>query len=509
MGSRTRVALILAVASVAAVCFLSQVEDQHETALQEISQMSTGFDEEDPLLAKAAESAVTGKAVDAESIHKHIVELKAYCVGVHQKVTDMYEHQTASIVPFILAFGKDAKTENIILEYSQTYAKLEERFTSGMGMYILKHMNKAMLAGDGVLTMLGKKYTFDFIALGFTHLPQYLKELTVSLSDYRYKYSEIEKLADNAEAKAASKFLKDKQDTAYTAFLERAQAKADASGVNPYRNVYDAAMKAEYAAYLHAVSVVPTNHRMHAAVQMPAGYAAAMATRAANKDRMGKTPDAETDAEIEKEAADAAKWFIRALTKNTATSAGLIDNLEQEALGVTLKLTTSDKLDAESSMEPTVKIVGSLGSVTAQIFAVPPPGETLMQQIPSDHPIGKLQSITITSDPLSKDPWQCKQLSARVGANLTFVEMAEQMFWLDADANVVHHGLFISKVAWTLSTGGPVESQIYVSPDEVVADDVTESVAPTKGIDASAPYPANATNLAATNADFADIFGHD
>ena len=32
--------------------------------------------EEDPLLAKAAESGVTGKAVDADKIHKHIVELK-------------------------------------------------------------------------------------------------------------------------------------------------------------------------------------------------------------------------------------------------------------------------------------------------------------------------------------------------------------------------------------------------------------------------------------------------
>ena len=34
-----------------------------------------------------------------------------------------------------------------------------------MGMYILKHMNKAMLAGDGVLTMLGREYVFDYIAV--------------------------------------------------------------------------------------------------------------------------------------------------------------------------------------------------------------------------------------------------------------------------------------------------------------------------------------------------------
>jgi len=456
--------------------------------------------EEDPLLAKAAESGVTGKAVDADKIHKHIVELKAYCVGVQEKVLDMFEHQSASIVPFILAFGKDAKNENIILEYAQTYAKLEEEWTSGMGMYILKHMNKAMLAGDGVLTMLGREYVFDYIALGFTHLPRYLKGLTVSITNYRYKLDEIEKLADNAEAKAAAKFLKDKQNSAYMAFVERAQAKADADGVSPYRNVYDAAVKAEYAAYLHAVSVVPENHRMHAAVQMPAGYAAAVATRAANNDRKRKT----TDEEIQKEAADAAKWFIKTLTKNTATSAGLIANLEQEALGVTLKLTTSEKLDAESAMEPTVKIVGSQGEVTAQIFAVPLPGETLLQQIPSEHPIGEIQSITITADLLSKDPWQCKQLSARVGANVTFVEMSQQMFWLDKEASVTSHGLFKSSYEWTL-TPGPAESQIYVAPEQLVAEPPAPEANP--DIDLSAPQPANETNVDAVNSEFSEVFG--
>merc|ERR1719482_256985 len=99
----------------------------------------------DMAMTQIGEALDTGSAEDpkraesADVVHKNIVELKAYCVSVKDKIEDIGDATTSSVIPFILAFGAEPENANIVLEYSKLFAKFSDEFNEGMGLYILQH----------------------------------------------------------------------------------------------------------------------------------------------------------------------------------------------------------------------------------------------------------------------------------------------------------------------------------------------------------------------------------
>merc|ERR1711959_166913 len=217
-------------------------------------------------------------------IHKNIVEFKAYCVSAYD-ITDtaMAGAKHASIVPFILAFGKNARNRNIITEYGQLYAYFGNKFKRGLGYYILKRLNKAILYGKGVTTVVrgtrvlqsGQWIALNHRTLGLATRPGYLMRLAVRTTLYAKNLNYIRTNNAHADAFAAVQYLKGKTQRAYQSFLAREMAIVARHKNKNYRSVVKAAKTAEAVAYGAAKKRDPKAKLTHARIQTPAGKEAA------------------------------------------------------------------------------------------------------------------------------------------------------------------------------------------------------------------------------------------
>jgi hypothetical protein len=450
-NARAARALVLAVACVAVVCFVCTLNDERQAASVRESRnaMDNALTTIDTLLAaEQSQSGATdvvdqamdeienafnnGQVPDAakaapakpmDKAHKNLVNLKAYSVAVHSKVSDMLSHKHSSVIPFINAFGKDPNNKNIILEYSKIFAQTSDAYDSGLGRYMLHHMNDAVLNGNGVVATPdhGKHYVLDNTVLGLQTLPNYMKKLKVSVMHYTEAQGKMTKLSENADTYAAAQYLRGKHAKAYESFLDREIARVDALSEAHEHGYVLAAFDAEVTAYKTSYAANTATKLLHVAVQPPAGMEAAQGAVDADK---WVAPSIN---KIRAAAKANAALFMKNLHAKLSGTAEVVKNQEAQNMGVTITMTSSQYLDGESSQTPTVVVKGSKGTLTGTLQALPLPGKTISQTFASKHLIGELKSVEFQAS--SNDPWSCDHIQVAVG-ELPAVPMQQTRFWL-------------------------------------------------------------------------------
>jgi len=357
----------------------------------------------------------------------------------------MLSHRHSSIVPFVYAFGKDPSNTNIILEYSKIFAEVSDLYDSGMGLYMLEHMNHAVLSGQGAVAMrVGHhSYVMDNSVLGLQSLPTYMKRLKVSIMSYSDAQHRIDKLNSNADTYAAMQFIKGKHAKAYTSFLDREIARVDAMRLAHDKAHADAAYGAEVNAYNDAVQTNAHAPLVHVNVQTPAGIQAAKTATDAD------TWVVPTMEQIKASARAAAAAYMKQLHIKLSDTASIIKNQEQHNMGVTIIMTSNEDEDGESSQTPTVIVKGTKGTITGTLSSLPLPGQSLSQTFPSDHLLGDLKSVEIKAS--SNDAWLCKSFAVKVG-ELPEVAMQQTNFWLEAVGTTgVEHASHPFAALWELT----------------------------------------------------------
>merc|ERR1719502_2427173 len=301
--------------------------DAVDSAMDEIAAAMESGKVSDKPQAKAAGAAPTSK------VHKNLVALKAYSVVVHDKIQDMLGHKHSAVIPFLNAFGKDASNKNIILEYAET----SDAYESGLGQYMLQHMNHAILNGEGVVSKLhgsSHSFTLDNDVLGLQTLPNYMKELKVSVMKYTDAVDMVTKLNANADAYAAESYLKGKHSKAYVSFLDREIARVDALSEAHEHGYVMAAFDAEVSAYKSSYKTTPKARLQHVAVQPPAGVDAAQSASDAD------TWVRPTYAQIKATAKANAALFMKNLHAKLSSTADLIKTNMAQDMGVTIIMTS-------------------------------------------------------------------------------------------------------------------------------------------------------------------------
>lgn len=473
-----KMALLLGLACAASVFFLdahvdvkesamdrafAQINERAETehrahlglvdrALEDVGQ----FVQTDMQIRDQAESHLThGLAAKTTKVHDNVVAFKAYCIAANDAVSEMIDHKTSSIVPVVESFGKDPDNKNIILEYSQLFAKSIGEFKTGMGKYMLDKLNTALLtstADQGVIVMQpgdNLHYVLDYSALGLEDLPRYFKTIRVNLQDFNEAKDKLMQTQAGADQMAAISFLKGKHNEEYMSFLDREVAKQEAIKAGRFKQISAQAYDAEVDAMGDSVENDPKAVLQHVAVQAPAGYEAANAASASIPENNLSMEQMQANAKA------AADKYMADLKDAEANTESIITNQENLSMGVHITMTTSEKERGESSMQPTITIRGTKGDITGVINALPLAGESLTQTFASDHPIGEIQQIEIGANG-SIDPWLCHEFKVKVGDEGPEQTMEQSNFWLEGPGTKpIDHAELKYAESWTLTPPTP------------------------------------------------------
>jgi len=172
-----------------------------------------------------------------------------------------------------------------------------------------------------------------------------------------------------------------------------------------------------------------------------------------------------TDDKISKEAMAAANKYMESLASEDSKPEDVINKIEGQLEGITIKLTTGMKVFAESFQSPTVTIKGSLGTIVGTIDSLPLPGRSLKQTFDSKG-IGEVKSIELVNDKKIANPWLISAFHVRSGFGNPWVEMApegrvglvDQNFWLDgSDGKEGPYYKLMREAKYTLLPTGSVK----------------------------------------------------
>merc|ERR1711871_1937240 len=362
------------------------------------------------------------------------------------------EHKHSSVVPFIDAFGKNGKNKNVILEFSQLFAKMSNQFKSGMGLYMLQHLNTALLTGNGIVTMKpgdDKHYILDYTQMGLESLPEYFYNLRVPISRFEHQKEKVKAINSHAASRASATLLLGKHQEAYDMFLDRELAKVKKYRLH-LRSVYDAALNAEKIAYTTSVEHSQHTTRLHAAVQARAGVPAAVKQTAVIEHGV-KQPTRE---ELDAAAKAAADSYMDKMTRKNMDAATLIRKLQAEQMGVKLSITTAEFSSADSVMQPKIIIKGTRGSLSTVLKSLPAKGKTRTHVLPSNHALGNLVSVKLIAT--DTDSWMCQKLSVEMGTEHKVITLhpntkLKTMFWLDSAKTGTNYQGYERSNTWTLS----------------------------------------------------------
>jgi hypothetical protein len=484
-GLRPGSALILAAASLAAVCWVSSIHndsikegfsaidaamEQINNAIVEDSQAETppmtpsdkAMDDIYGMVeaGHASKEETVRRPSTKDKVHQNIVALKAYSVAVHDKLKEMLEHKHSSVVPFIREFGKNGKNKNVIMEFSQLFAKMSNQFKSGMGLYMLQHLNRAILTGNGVVAMKPgdtKHYILDYSTMGLESLPEYFYKLRVKISRFEHQKEKVKAINTHAASEASAALLQGKHQEAYDTFLDRELAKVKKYKLH-LRSVYEAALKAEKIAYTTSVEHSGHTTRLHAAVQARAGVPAAVRQTAVIEQGV-KQPSRE---ELNAAAKAAADSFMDKMTRKNLDAATLIKKLQAEQMGVKLSITTAEFSSADSAMQPKIIIKGTRGSLSTVLKSLPAKGKTRTHVLPSDHALGNLVSVKFIST--DTDSWMCQKVSVEMGTEGKAITLHPEtalktMFWLDSAKGGTNYQGYERSNTWTLSAKSSGKSE--------------------------------------------------
>jgi len=396
---------------------------------------------------------------------QNVIKLKAYCLAAWDDArltANQFGGKYASITDFVIQYGQEgggvkrggrsAEVGNIVSEYAQVLGALRVKYPKGVNKYILDNIDNALrhdpngvvffknsLEAFGNGGVKGRKFghlvALRKKALGLTDRPNIIVKMAAKYADYLHFKTIASKQANNADAIAATMFLKSKGTGHYQSFLQREIAKVMRKMKRDYNFVAKAAFGAEKDAFEKAYAANRQAFFKHVQVQTPAGI------KAANKRQATLKWSPPTMAEMKKIAAAHAKKFIAEYKAKAGSPAKLIKRMVDEAGGVKLYFATTDASNGQSTMKPTVEFVGSEHTLKGELRAVPGSGLSSVQHFPTDKPIGKLHKV-ILHGAGSNAKWNVKWMKIRVGARdaeivpLKIADKPAAPFWLKSGSSL-------------------------------------------------------------------------
>jgi len=445
-----------AIACLAVLAVLSQTD----SAIPAEGFIAESVWEEAEAAAELDMAAGANKEVD---VLDNIIKMKAYCLAAWDDarlLANRFAGKYASITEFVLQYGQEGGgvkrggrkdvVSNIVTEYAELMGALRIKYPHGVNKYILDNIHKAVrhdkngvvfvqdkmdamgAGGDngrkfGHLVALRKK------ALGLTDRPNLLTRLAAKYADYLHFKTITSKAENNADAVAATLFLKSKSSGHYTSFLHREIAKVERRMRRDFNYVAKGAFHAEKAAYESSYMKNRDAFFKHVSVQAPASVKAAKKVQAT----LNWTPP--TLKEMKKIAAAEAKKFLEDYKKKAPSTGKLIKRMVDEAAGIKLYMTTTSITNAQSTMKPKIKFVGTAGDLVGEIRAVPGRGLSSVQHFPTSKPIGKLLSVELAGTGAGLK-WNVKSLRVRVGGQkgevVPIITSKPGTFWLKSAKKV-------------------------------------------------------------------------
>jgi len=403
-----------------------------------------------------------GQEVD---VLKNIIHLKAYCLAAWDDarvVTNRFAGKYAAITELVLKYGQEgggvsrggrkAKIGNIVMEYAAIIGGLRHKYPRGINKYIVdsidyavrhdpngvtfeKHSMDAFGSGGNGGRKYGHLVAFRKKALGLTNRPSIVVELACKYGDYLHFKTVASAQANNADAVAATMFLKSKGAGHYQSFLQRELAQVARKMRSEFNFVAKAAFGAEHKAFEESYEENRKAFLVHVGVQAPAGREASKV----RADTLKWTPPGID--EMKKLAAKHAKKFLAAFQKDHTSTSKIIKNMVDEAGGVKLFVTTSEVSDAQSTMKPTVFFMGEHGNQEGHLRSVPGKGITFVQHFGTGSPIGKLRKMVLTGTGKGLK-WSVKDVKVRAGGRDQSVvpmipkDAKEDTFWLKSGESI-------------------------------------------------------------------------
>jgi len=458
--------------------------------------------------AVVAEASKPSEKVD---VLANLVDLKAYCLAAFDDATytkSQHPGKEQSILEFVLAYGLHggevganggkAHVENIVTEYVALMASLKQKWGKGVNDYILEHIDQAVrhdpkgavfmkhgMTAFGNGGAFGRKfgdlYALRTEALGLDDRPQVTVEMAIPVSRFHQFKQITAAQSENADAVAATIFMKSKAFGRFKSFLQMEIAQVTAKMRSEFGYVAHNAFDAEQKAYKESYESSRQDFFQHVAAQAPAGRLAAKEAAKKSKwvpptyDQMVKIANEKSKAFLEK--------FKAAAGGDTSK---LIKNMMQQATGIKAFFTTGGASSSSSRMTPKITFVGSKATVDGQIRTVPGEGATFVQHFPAEEDIGELKKIILTATG-GNNKWECAGVKARAGGLenpiVHFVKDGkEQPFWLKsgnaiellplAKEGATDYDTTRLCVGWKATTGcekdGSVDAEESLGCDDII-----------------------------------------
>jgi hypothetical protein len=379
----------------------------------------------------------TAMAAGGDSVVDAIVDLKAYSIAAKEVLDGMSNFKgklKSGAMEFVGAFGKKTGKE-IITEFAQTIGELEAKHPihPGLSEYMLTSLNEAVLRGEPgiVLDPKSNKFMLSPKAFGLSHRPDYFKKLQVSTRQFMSVKTELK---EGSTGKALAAFSKSNLNTVYTGMVAKLTAKYMAQ--QEKENMFE-----EAGGKIAIQTSLAKGEKDGAAPHMlvpPLPVAGVTGSQAVRKSRGFKMPSVKAVQEEAMKAAKAAQK-AQAAKYGTMTIDQIVMHVEGILEGTTVKVTSGTRLFADSDQSPSIKIVGSLGTVSGKIDYLPLGGYSLEQHFVTKGSLGIISHIVLTGDKKHDNPWLAKKFEVQVGHGNPWVEFAPNGktsfvdgWWLDS-----------------------------------------------------------------------------
>merc|ERR1711871_930 len=272
-------------------------------------------------------------AAHTDKVYDALVQLKAYCVATFGKTDTMdsdLSEKSASIVPFLRAFGKDpnvgTKTYKggIISEYTRLYADEKAKYHGGLALYFLEKLNSALLEGRNLLSFKNHKWILSTSELGLQDTPSYLSKITSGVAPMMEAKNKVVENNDGADTAAALQYVTNEHNKAFKAYWKAEEAKEDAARAAYKKRIANEVTGAAYKAYSSAYAQNQKTKVLHPAVQ-----AGAVVAKADKLEKVSKKPSI-SDAQMKANAEAVAAKVDKAAQAKVDSLPKLITVLEEQ-----------------------------------------------------------------------------------------------------------------------------------------------------------------------------------
>jgi hypothetical protein len=382
-----------------------------------------------------------------KSMMANIEDLKAYCVVAKKILHSRYSWVKSKIKNGVVELIEELGTESgkeVIREYATTIGNLKAKIAAEPGMegYLVDSVNSHVLKGEKIInagtSRVNKGYMLmDFKKFGLESQPKYFQALRVPFGKF---LAARQALHEGTGAEARAKWINSGKADVYPRYYAEIKNKYLAKREAYFEEQKEAAEIAEHASYLQQ-RLNKKNDKQQVILPMPiAGRKGAESLRERVKFKFL------SEKEIEAMAMKKANEYMMRLAASEKEAA-IIDDIEEMLQGTTVRMTTSKKMFADSTMSPAIVIKGDLLQIDAVIDTLPLQGTSLSQTfiVPkkkrikkSEASIGEVDYAIITTDSKQKNPWLCTKFEVQVGHGQPWVELTpngklNDGWWLDAE----------------------------------------------------------------------------